>query len=81
MDWCDPGTLWKAIDWKGRFDQVPQDNDKQPSEAQFQDHLEKLLNPDNETITTDLSNYHVKIPILDDKIDVKECKEVLESQV
>ena len=73
--------MWKAIDWKGRFDPVPQDNDNQPSEAQFQDHLEKLLNPDNETITTDLSNYHVKIPILDDKIDVKECKEVLESQV
>ena len=56
----DASTLWKAIDWKGQFNPVPQDYEAQSSESQFQAHLEKLLNPsDNSALKTDLSNYHV----------------------
>ena len=81
IDCVDHGTLWKAIDWKGKFNPVPQDDDNKPSEMQFRNHLEELLSPDNESITTDLSNYHVNIPILDSRIEVKEVEEVLSTQV
>ena len=74
-------TLWKAIDWKGQFNPVPTDDDDQPSETQFQVHLEKLLNPTNESIKTDISNYHVNIPVLDEKISVKEVSDVIDKQV
>ena len=75
-------TLWKAINWKGQFNPVPPDDESQPSEAQFQAHLEKLLNPeDSQSIETDLSNYHVEIPVLDEKIQLKEVNDVLEKQV
>ena len=77
----DHGKLWKAIDWKGQFNPVPPAEENQPSEAEFQVHLEKLLNPEHESVNNDLSNYHVQIPILDNKIECKEVIEVLESQV
>ena len=74
--------LWKAIDWKGQFNPVPPEEGSQPSESQFQAHLEKLLNPEgSQSIETDLSNYHVEIPILDSRIQLKEVEEVLEKQV
>ena len=80
MDCEDHSILWKSIDWRGQFNPVPQNHDDQPSETEFQNHLEKLLNPRNETIETDLSNHHVRIPVLDDNIEVKEV-DVLKSQV
>ena len=81
MNCGDHSKLWKAIDWKGQFNPVPPAEDNKPSENEFQVHLEKLLNPDHENINSDLSNYHVRIPVLDDKIETKEVKEVLVSQV
>ena len=74
-------TLWKAVDWKGQFNPVPFDENSKPSETQFQNHLEKLLNPANETINTDISDYHINIPVLDEKIALKEVSDVLEMQV
>ena len=47
----------------------------------FQNHLEKLLNPADEGILTDLSNHHTRIPVLDQTIEVKEVKEVIEKQI
>ena len=81
MNCEDHGKLWKAIDWKGRFNPVPQNDEHQPSELEFQAHLEKLLNPDTETVNTDLSDYNVQIPVLDGKIEAEEVNEVLMSQV
>ena len=74
-------TLWKAIDWKGQFNPVPTNDENRPSEMEFQEHLEKLLNPADEFIHTDLSNHHVSIPVLDDRIEVREVTNVLEKQV
>jgi len=81
MNCGDDSILWKAIDWKGEFNPKNRDNEHQPSEEQFQEHLEKLLNPSDESITTDLSDYHTTIPVLDDPIPVKEVLHVIEKQV
>ena len=81
MNCEDHSILWKAIDWKGQFNPVPENNDDQPSETQFQDHLEKLLNPRNETIECNFTDHQVRIPVLDDNIEVKEVDDVLKSQV
>ena len=82
MNCCDDGMLWKAIDWKGQFNPVQNsDAEHQPSESQFQEHLEKLLNPSDDAITTNLSDYHTTIPVLDDVIPVKEVLHVIEKQV
>ena len=81
MDCEDHSILWKSIDWKGQFNPVPQNHYNQPSETEFQNHLEILLNPHNEIIETDLSNHNVRIPLLDDNIEVKEVDDVLKSQV
>lgn len=81
MDCCDHGLLWKAIDWKGQFKPEDHDGEIHPSESEFQEHLEKLLNPADETITTDLSDHHTTIPVLDDPIQPKEVSEVLDNHV
>ena len=81
MDCSDDGLLWKAIDWKGQFNPGNHDSEPQPSELEFQEHLEKLLNPRGERITVDLSEYHTTIPILDEPIRTKEVSEVLEENV
>ena len=70
----DDGRLWKAIDWKGRFNPENPDAASQTSES----HLEKLRNPADEGILTDLSNLHTTIPVLDQTIEVKE---VIEKQI
>ena len=48
MNCGDDSVLWKAIDWKGQFNPESSDDVNQPSELQFRDHLENLLNPGNE---------------------------------
>ena len=73
----DDGLLWKAIDWKGQFNPGNPDAESQPSESQFQNHLEKLLNPADEGILTDLSNHHTTITVSNQTIEVKEVKEVI----
>ena len=81
MECHDDNVLWKAIDWKGQFNPENHDNDAQPSESEFQEHLEKLLNPSGEYITTDLEEYRTTIPILDDPIVNKEVSDVLDKHV
>ena len=57
-------------------------SDTQLSEEEFREHVENLLNPpsDNDD-QLDLSNYHVSVPILDKKIEIKEVVDVQEKQV
>ena len=44
------------INWKGQFNPKYPEADSHPSELQFQNHLEELLNPAVERILTDLRN-------------------------
>ena len=81
MECCDDGLLWRAIDWKGQFDPENHDSESQPSELEFQEHLENLLHPSGELLTPDLSAYSTTIPILDDPIQNKEVSDVLDNQV
>ena len=81
MDCSDHSILWKAIDWKGQFNPESHNDEPQPSEAEFQEHLEKLLSPCGEKITTDLSEYQTTIPILDDPIITKEVSDVLDDHL
>ena len=74
----DDATLWKAIDWKGEFN-VTKENTC-PSEMEFQDHLERLLNPPLcEKI--DISGATTTIPILDNDISISEVKNVINKQI
>ena len=77
----DDSLLWKAIDWKGQFDPTCIKNDNQPSEEQFREHLENLLNTPTDNEHIDLSNYNINVPVLDDPIQIKEVTDVKDKQV
>ena len=81
MDCEDDGLLWKAIDWKGRFDPANMNNETQPCEEEFRKHLEDLLNPPSSNEKIDISNYRVNVPLLDNNIEMKEIKHVQEKQI
>ena len=57
------------MDWKGQLNLENPEAESLPSELQFQNHLEKLLNPADEGILTDQI------------IEVKEVKEVIERKI
>ena len=41
----DPKMIWTAINWKGNFDKPPDSSDT-PSDQEFCEHFERLLNPE-----------------------------------
>ena len=81
MNCADDSVLWKAIDWRGQFSPECHDSANEPSESQFQFHLEKLLNPVDGEIPMVVPDNHVTIPVLDKIIEEKEVNEVIERQV
>ena len=81
MECEDDSLLWKAIDWKGRFDPTNVNSDTQPSEEEFRIHVENLLNPPSNNDQFDISDYQVNVPILDNEIKVEEVVAVQEKQV
>ena len=50
----DSRTLWRGIDWKGNYRET--EEKECPPEAAFQQHIERLLNPDN---VEPLNNQHL----------------------
>ena len=76
----DSRTLWKGIDWNGKYQETTLVEG--PTEAAFQDHLERLLNPaDAEPVAPDDLRTDVSIPILDDPFEPEELLHVVEKQV
>ena len=76
----DSRTLWKGIDWNGKYQETTLDEG--PTEAAFQDHLERLLNPaDFEPIVPDDLATEVSIPILDEPLKPEELLHVVEKQL
>ena len=74
----DEKTLWEAVGWNGEIDTSHILSENKPSETQFQQHLESLLNPgieDNENFHE--ANYTTTIPILDQPIIVEEVEKVI----
>ena len=79
IDCDDPKMLWRAIDWKGEFDPAPEK--EKPSDEEFQQHLEQLLNPEHLNDEWPIVDNQVTIPLLDDPVDVKECEYVINKQL
>ena len=79
IDCDDPKTLWRAIDWKGEFDPTPEK--EKPSDAEFQQHLEQLLNPSSLDDEWPTVHDQITVPLLDDPIDVKGCEHVILKQL
>lgn len=80
LDENDCKTIWKSINWKG---EVHYEDMEKPTEHQFQQHFEKLLNPLSEQSISssmpqddDLENMPY-IPILDDPFSATELDNAL----
>ena len=78
MEIDDEKVLWNAIDWNGDIDLSSTDNDKRPSDDEFQKHLESLLVHTEETTLETDSSYNFSIPLLDDPIQMKEVDDVIQ---
>ena len=75
----DEKALWKAINWKGEVDMKSLAT---PSDEEFQNHLEKLYNPDGlEQIDMSDIQTDVTIPVLDGPIDPTEVESVLNKNI
>ena len=75
----DSRQIWQSINWHGEFDN-PGDISSRPSDLEFCDHYEHLLNPNPETITEYVSEQPKYIPVLDDPIspgEVDDCIKTL----
>ena len=60
----DSKTLWRGIDWNGQYRETI--SKEGPPEAAFQNHMERLLNPDGtEPIEPNQLQSQVSIPLLD----------------
>ena len=75
----DTKSLWKGIDWKGEFKEV-QSKDR-PPELAFQEHMERLLNPDQVDSLEYPTSGQVSIPSLDDPFAFDELDYVVKKQV
>ena len=71
--------MWRGIDWKGEFREV--ENKERPSEVVFQEHMERLLNPDNVEPLHYPDGHNVSIPALDDPFRIEELDHVVTKQV
>ena len=77
----DSKTLWRGIDWNGKYREVSTITD-QPSEAAFQTHLEKLMNPTNvDAIGLEDFESQVSLASLDDPFRPEELLHVVDKQV
>ena len=77
----DSRTLWQAIDWRGQFSSAPKQ--EMPTEHEFQQHMEMLLNPPagEEGNARQMADYEVNIPLLDDPITPAEVRHVIDHQL
>ena len=72
----DSKALWKGIDWKGEFQEIA--SKERPPESAFQEHMERLLNPDNvEPLQYPDHQATVSIPSLDDPLSYGELHHVV----
>ena len=68
-----------SINWKSAFREC--ESNKQPSEAVFQGHMERSLNPDDTKALQYTYEGDVWIPVLDDTFPLEELDHVVKKQV
>ena len=75
----DSKTLWQGIDWNGEYKET--DSTECPPEAAFQEHMERILNPDGvEPLQVDLTGQPY-LPQLDDPFTFTEFEHVVRDQI
>ena len=67
----DPKLIWSSINWKGEFN-VKGGEGSRPSNDDFQQHFERLLNPSTGFADITVPNTGVYVPILDDPFTMAE---------
>ncbi len=69
MQNADDARVWRAIDWKGNYSTSVYGDGALPSDVEFRDHFEKILNPAQvtEAEPLDLAT-NISIPVLDEPI-------------
>ena len=76
----DSKTLWRGIDWNGNYRETT--SNEGPPEAAFQNHMERLLNPDGvDEVEPDQLHTQVTIPLLDDPFSPDELLRVVDKQL
>ena len=81
MDTNDDKMLWNAINWRGEY-MADNTSAEWPSDAEFQQHLEDLLNPpDADLLQDDSVTSDVYVPILDNPICPSEVDDVIQKQM
>ena len=73
----DPRMIWRAIDWGGDFD-APHDTNETPTDREFAEHFERLLNPEEGPVAIDIPQTDIYIPILDDDITPNEVEKEIQ---
>ena len=74
----DPKLIWRAINWDGSFESAP-DVSESPTDQEFANHFENLLNPPNGPETINIPRSNVTIPVLDDEIHPNEVLDGIKS--
>ena len=78
----DPKALWNAINWKGEITEGAAASDDRPSDNDFKEHMEQLLNPPGTPLLTDdIIDQHMHVPVLDNLITIDEVQKVIKDQV
>ena len=79
LESTDAKQLWRAINWKGSFDS-PYDNEDIPSDKEFCEHFDRLLNPHgNNKQPVYIPREHRYIPVLDDPIQPGEVLDAIDN--
>jgi hypothetical protein len=74
----DPKAIWTAINWRGEIARDDISNNETPSDEEFCEHFENLLNPTDRSEDQEfIPNYEKYIPILDDPIQPREVTECI----
>ena len=79
LDADDTKSLWQGINWKGEFREVA--IKERPSELVFQEHMERLLNPDGTEPLQYPDQSQVSIPSLDHPFTLNELDHVVSKQI
>lgn len=74
----DDSRVWRAIDWKGKY-QGDCKEDGRPSDQEFKEFYEEVLNPTVADNLDDGNHLPVNIPILDDQISQEEVQKQIDN--
>lgn len=73
----DEAQVWRAINWHGEVNHTPSQTASVPTDQQFKEYFEEILNPENVDPIDDDLHSNVYIPVLDDPITPQEVSDQL----